>query len=885
MQSKPDRLSVLSLAAVTAILLLTAPAAAVALDLQVTDVEVTQVNQDLDNTVRLVGKKNTWVRVHAFVSGAEEVAGVVARLTFKRTAPGPVTLLGSIDSPPMVVVDNPVRTFKDHAFNLQVPYAWRSGTVEISAVVDDANEIAESNEQNNTRKVTVTFETVPPIRVRAFGVQFPGGSLPAQTHYDHIQSWLRRAYPTSALSFEQKTLTTQVNWGNATCSCLKDSDGNCLNNTKGSCLNGPARICDSNTDCGCGWLNEILMQRRALESKAPDFEPDTRYVALVDDGAGFMRGCSPGADEKVAAGPVGSDTWGWDNDGSYADWYTGHELGHAYGRPHAGCCGAPNGATYPYPMCQIGDDEQAGFDSGGPKVFSSHARDVMSYCSGIWMSDFTFEAILDQLIAEDGEPLPPLNLYNNLAIVSGNANLSLGRADLTAVHQLPPMRTRLAASSGDWELKFLDASGATIASHAFTPGEVEDDHDLVPPSIGADGAARHRIALFAETVELPVGPIARLGLYHLGIELDSRSVSANPPSVTILSPNGGTISRTPTIEWSAGDPDNDPLSFTLLYSSDAGDSWQMLATDLDESSLAVDLNGLPGGDSVLFRVVASDGFHNTSDDSNGWLSVANGLPQVVISDPEDGTAIATGQTAMLDGSALDPEDGELDGESLVWVSDRQGVLGTGSHVELGAELVPGTHLITLTATDTEGESAAASFRLIKGSSAADGCPAYPRTDCDAAETASLTLSDRGGRRKLAFRFGPATTNRDASAFGDPLSTTDHTLCLYEGGRLRDAILLPASPAQWAPSRDRGFRYVDRDGAGIHRASLRAGRLDRPAGARVSLRGSGTDLPSLAAPLQLPVTVQLNNDTTPVCFGAEPDATRIRRNEKGAFQAR
>ena len=76
----------------------------------------------------------------------------------------------------------------------------------------------------------------------------------------------------------------------------------------------------------------------------------THYYGLVSDGDGsfFMRGLASGipgtADPStVASGPTGVNTWGWDTDGSYGDWYTGHELGHTFGRFHAEFCGAGGG--------------------------------------------------------------------------------------------------------------------------------------------------------------------------------------------------------------------------------------------------------------------------------------------------------------------------------------------------------------------------------------------------------------------------------------------------------------------------------------------------------------------------------------------------------------
>ena len=50
------------------------------------------------------------------------------------------------------------------------------------------------------------------------------------------------------------------------------------------------------------------------------------------------------------------------------------------------------------------------------------------------------------------------------------------------------------------------------------------------------------------------------------------------------------------------------------------------------------------------------------------------------------------------GVGTDPEDGDLTGPSLVWTSNMSGVIGTGA--QFNAPLPVGTHVITLTATDS-----------------------------------------------------------------------------------------------------------------------------------------------------------------------------------------
>ena len=66
---------------------------------------------------------------------------------------------------------------------------------------------------------------------------------------------------------------------------------------------------------------------------------------------------------------------------------------------------------------------------------------------------------------------------------------------------------------------------------------------------------------------------------------------------------------------------------------------------------------------------------------------------------------------FLSGMTLDAEDGPLPPESLSWSSDRDGYLGSGDEL-LVATLSPGHHVITLTATDSDGQAGTASVEIL-----------------------------------------------------------------------------------------------------------------------------------------------------------------------------
>src|SRR4029453_3571443 len=240
----------------------------------------------------------------------------------------------------------------------------------------------------NARR-TVRFRVTPPLRVRILGVRFQTGTPPADTFpsaldYTLIQSWLERAYPVASVEWSQTVVDAPQAW-----------------------------------PFDASIINTFVRGIRTTDVTG-GVDARTHYYGLVSDGGGgfFMRGLASGipgtADPStVASGPTGTTTWGWDLDGSYGDWYTGHELGHTFGRFHAMFCGAGGGAPYPFVNGQLSDADGAfvGFDTGDPdqglpmRALPGTAwHDVMTYCTFQWLSSFTYTGIRDRLVQEGALP-------------------------------------------------------------------------------------------------------------------------------------------------------------------------------------------------------------------------------------------------------------------------------------------------------------------------------------------------------------------------------------------------------------------------------------------------------------------------------------------------
>lgn len=86
---------------------------------------------------------------------------------------------------------------------------------------------------------------------------------------------------------------------------------------------------------------------------------------------------------------------------------------------------------------------------------------------------------------------------------------------------------------------------------------------------------------------------------------------------------------------------------------------------------------------------------------------------VTIISPSDGASYGVGEEIAFTGSAIDLLEGELPGDSLVWTSDKEGEIGQGKEFKKD-DLSEGTHEITLTATNSQGEKGTATITITIG---------------------------------------------------------------------------------------------------------------------------------------------------------------------------
>ena len=274
--------------------------------------------------------------------------------------------------------DITVRTAPDRgqindSFWFELPSSWTAaGILTLTARLDPNNAKNDLVQGNNTRTVTVNFQETPPLRLRLVDVQYTTGG-------------------NTYLAAQQPPGCARV----LAAAGLPDLQ---------PAGDPPDLHLPDQRSAECGYPARLAGARQAAAHLIFSGE-DARvvYYGMVDDGGGFMRGKALGIPSTIAAGPTGSDNWGWDFDGSYDDWYGGHEIGHTRGRFHAEFCGAGGGAPYPYTGGRISPDLTGngaiyGFDITTHAIYPPSWKDVMTYCSNEWMSDFTYEGIRSYLV-------------------------------------------------------------------------------------------------------------------------------------------------------------------------------------------------------------------------------------------------------------------------------------------------------------------------------------------------------------------------------------------------------------------------------------------------------------------------------------------------------
>ena len=227
-----------------------------------------------------------------------------------------------------------------------------------------------------------------------------------------------------------------------------------------------------------------------------------------------------------------------------------------------------------------------------------------------WIAQCTYWHVLNVL--SGGVPDPPVVLVQGFVsqTPAGTAGFFQPFYDLDGVEDLP------AGGEGSWAIVLKDRRGGVLARYTWEPQwripDMEPERTLVA---------------FAWRLLRPEG-LASVELEGPSGVLDTRTLSASPPDVSIVSPAEGTTAQVANgqvaVEWAVSDADGDSVLSTVLYSPDAGETWMDVVVETAETSVRVPLDpeAPHGAHRVLVR--ATDG--GRSADAVRALQLAAGGP-------------------------------------------------------------------------------------------------------------------------------------------------------------------------------------------------------------------------------------------------------------------
>jgi hypothetical protein len=459
-----------------------------------------------------------------------------------------------------------------------------------------------------------TFHPMPTFNLRIIGLAYalglgPATEAPRAIDFNLFESWVRRAFPAAQFNVTTNTV-----------------------------------VATDPFPFSCNQANAQLASIRATEVGAGT-DPHTHYIGLVFNTGGFMVGCSAGIPDDpdpsvVASGPTGDTAIqipplprpvnvSGDVDGSFGDWYGGHELMHTFGRKHPGFCNgnSDDDDDFPNPNGQISDNLQThvGFDRGDTangiptRVISPFRFDIMTYCNQPqWFSVHNYLGVMRRFNDEDGGstndllstdgsgPEATAAQANTGGAATGSFVSIVATVNLTkqtgAIRYVDhvgraaaqgPLQNQLAA------IRFVDRAGKVIESY---PAWVREHSDLAP---GED-----RVGLVQAIV--PMQPLAAsLELVLQGKVVSRRVISKHAPVVKGLrvSALATRLSGQPglTLTWIGADLDLNPLTYLVQISGEGG-TWETIASGLTASKLTVTDAQLKGGPRRV-RVIANDGFN------------------------------------------------------------------------------------------------------------------------------------------------------------------------------------------------------------------------------------------------------------------------------------
>lgn len=278
---------------------------------------------------------------------------------------------------------------------------------------------------------------------------------------------------------------------------------------------------------------------------------------------------------------------------NWPEWLTTlvHELGHNHSLQHIACGGPASAATdYPYPNGDLGPQPLYNSDYAGSigqlskAVYgSTPMKDVMSYCSGAWFSDYSYVRV-QQFLERRSTQVTGSNVMAASMSVAENGYLTIsGRITPAGVGLRPAIASSVrigTAASGSghaYILRVLTASGQTI-DLPFDGVSVADH--------GGNAMSHFRVS-FANPGDISDVQVLQNGKALAKLERSARRSRAAANDATFdATQSGGKLA----LVWNA---DAEPYAAVLHVAADGHKT--VVASDLTGGKASVDVSGLPAG--------------------------------------------------------------------------------------------------------------------------------------------------------------------------------------------------------------------------------------------------------------------------------------------------
>lgn len=692
-------------------------------ELTVKRVEITQAIQDEANSVPLVRGKETFIRIYLDTGPIDYSLGPVtgrARFITKDLRPVWIYKNGMLDPKScgggfLLSADNsiyvPPRSkfdplYKNSTLNFTIPASW---TFQEMPYIDFNIYYKTATGQTifaYTGLHLLDYHDVPPLNIMF--VPIYGGPTsdftswfpchpPGENDFLMVTEWLKKIYPVSKVQL-WKTPSYYIYWDPQTF------------------INEPT----SNLASGVKLIQDLwLLKTLSIIKPAPnmkyfgllckELDPCHKFLMCFQSGMGWDWG-----------GVAWSVRDGYNVSTYYGGETVAHEIGHTFlgnggfgkfyqkwpAHVKSGCDEpGPWFEDYPATSPYRGLIDANGFD--GDFVYDKNLYyDVMTYAPcdaspgwGQWISTYTYKRLFNAMTNSQSALVKNTSQNErDYLVISGLIDQFYSVTDLKARHLVLPDLGDDTPHEGSYSIELENVNTGVLFRRYFESGAEESGSRTVP------------IVSFQEIVPY-FSNTSHIFVKHGDVTIGVMTVSMNKPQVSVIYPDGGeSLAGLENITWSAADGDGDALSYDLLYSMDGGSSWQAIALGITANHYLWDTEQLGGSTRGRIKVIASDGFNATEDVSDNDFIIREKGPAVSIISPGNDAKFFNGRRIIFEGGGYDNEDGPLPDDALSWTSSRDGDLGKGETVSADS-LSPGSHVITLSGKDSDGNSAVASISI------------------------------------------------------------------------------------------------------------------------------------------------------------------------------